>query len=239
MKKLTLIFIGLLLCLASFAQPDKADVRRGNREFRRGNYSRADILYRRALLADSTSFAARYNLAGALYRQNNMEEAGRQLETLRPAVSGSRYAARYWFNTGDVALASKDYARAVEAFREALILEPDNMEAKENYVYARMMLQNQQQNQDQNQDQQDQNQDQNQDQDQDQNQDQDQQDQNQDQQNDDGDGQNQPQPRESGMTPQQMQQMLKAIQAKEQQTQDKVNREKAAAMGSRQRDMNW
>jgi hypothetical protein len=41
------------------------------------------------------------------------------------------------------------------------------------------------------------------------------------------------------MTPQQMQQMLKAIQAKEQQTQDKVNREKAAAMGSRQRDMNW
>ncbi|MBO4434118.1 MAG: tetratricopeptide repeat protein [Bacteroidales bacterium] len=235
MKKLILILLGLAMCLAASAQPDKADVRRGNREFRRGHYPQADIFYRRALLADSTSFAARYNLAGALYRQNNIEEAGRQLETLRPAVADSRYAARYWFNTGDVALAAKDYKKAVDAFRETLILEPDNMEAKENYVYARMMLKNQEQNQDQNQDQKDQNQEQNQDQ----NQDQQDQNQDQDQQDQDGDGQDRPQPRQSDMTPQQMQQMLKAIQAKEQETQDKVNREKAEALGARQRDKNW
>ena len=229
MKKLILILLGLLVCMVSFAQPDKADVRRGNREFRRGHFPQADILYRRALLADSTSFAAGYNLANALYREENLEEAGKQMERLQPMVAQSPYAAWWWFNTGDIACGAKDYGKAAEAFKQVLIREPDNMEAKENYVYARLMQKNQEggdqnQNQDQNQDQNQQDQDQNQDQ-------------NQDQQNDDGDGENQPQP--SGMTPQQMQQMLRAIQAKEQETQDKVNREKAEALGARQKDKNW
>ena len=35
------------------------------------------------------------------------------------------------------------------------------------------------------------------------------------------------------------QQMLKAIQAKEKETQDKVNKEKAAALQSRQKEKNW
>ena len=235
MKRLTLIFIGILTCLALLAQPDKADVRRGNREFRHGNFPTADILYRRALLADSTSFAARYNLAGALYREKNLEEASRQLEVLRPAVAESPYAVWWWFNTGDVALGVKDYGKAVEAFREVLLRDPDNMEAKENYVYARMMLKDQQQNQgqqDQPQDQ-DQNQDQNQDQPQPQDQPQDQGQQN------DGENERKPEPGENGLDPQQVQQLLKAIQAKEQETQDKVNREKAEGLRSRQKDKNW
>ena len=33
--------------------------------------------------------------------------------------------------------------------------------------------------------------------------------------------------------------MLKAIQAKEQETQDKVNKEKAAALQSKQKEKNW
>ena len=41
------------------------------------------------------------------------------------------------------------------------------------------------------------------------------------------------------ISPQQAQQMLKAIQAKEKETQDKVNREKAEALKSRQKEKNW
>ena len=41
------------------------------------------------------------------------------------------------------------------------------------------------------------------------------------------------------ITPQAAQQMLQAIQAKEKETQDKVNKAKAAAMKSRQREKNW
>ena len=47
---------------------------------------------------------------------------------------------------------------------------------------------------------------------------------------------NQAQPK---ITPQAAEQMLQAVQEKENQTQDKVNKEKAKALKSKQREKNW
>ena len=220
------------------AQTDKREVRAGNRKFSKEEYKAAEIDYRKAVLKDSLSVAGEYNLASSLYRQQDWDGAGKALQTVKDIAPGTENAARWHYNTGDVALQKKDYASAVKAFREALLLDPGDLDAKENYIYAKLMLQNQQNgggggggdqdNQDQNQ-QQDQNQNQNQDQ---QQQDQDQQD-NQDQQD------SQEQPSQQHISPQQAQQMLQAIQAKEKETQDKVNKEKAAALKSRQKDKNW
>ncbi len=251
-KSLTLILLLLVSVLAS-AQVDKKDVRRGNRQFAKAKYGEADISYRKGLNADSTSVASAYNLGNNLYRQGNYAEAGKFYQQAMRHIPETRSLKKRnaegfdtYFNIGDAALQQKQYRAAMEAFAQALVINPDDMEAKENYVYARKMLENNpdgggggndQQNQDQNQDQnQNQNQDQNQDQ-QDQNQDQDQnKDQNQDQQ----DQGQQPKPQgESGISPQQAQQMLQAIQAKEKETQDKVNKEKAAVLKSRQKEKNW
>ena len=243
-KSLTLIFLLLVSVLAS-AQVDKKDVRRGNRQFAKAKYGDADISYRKGLNADSTSVASAYNLGNNLYRQGNFAEAGkfyqqalRHVPETRNLKKQSEQGFDTYFNLGDAALQQKQYRAAMEAFVQALLIDPDNMEAKENYVYARKMLENNpdggdggddQQNQDQNQDQnqEQQNQDQNQDQNKDENQDQ--QDQGQ-----------QPKPYHgSEISPQQAQQMLQAIQAKEKETQDKVNKEKAAVLKSRQKEKNW
>jgi len=230
--------LGLVLCEASYAQADRHDVRSGNRKFRKGDYVNSDISYRRALAKDSTSFAAGYNLANNLFRQENIEEASSRLESLSQAAATSVYGSQYYYNKGDVAIAKEDWQGAVDALKESLLRNPGDIEAKENYIYAKKKLEEQQnggggENQDQNQDQQDQNGggDQNQDQ-QDQNQDQ-----NQDQQNQPQQGEQQPQ--EVKISPQQAQQMLQAIQAKEKETQDKVNKEKAEALKSRQKEKNW
>ena len=236
------VFAGLFLsCLSLCAQADRSEVRAGNRQFRKGNWQKAEIDYRKALLKDSTSFAASYNLAGALYREENFEEAGKSLEAVRDAAPLSVNAADYYYNQGNVAVQGKDWGAAVEAYRQSLLRNPGDMEAKENYAYAKLMLKNQEnggdgQNQDQNQNQdQDQNQDQNQNQNQDQNQNQ-----NQDQNQDQNQGnQPQPQPQQGQISPQQAQQLLKAIQAREKETQEKVNKEKAAVMKSRQKEKNW
>ena len=245
-KSLTLLFLLLVSVLAS-AQVDKKDVRRGNRQFAKAKYGDADISYRKGLNADSTSVAAAYNLGNNLYRQGNFAEAGkfyqqalRHIPETRSLKKQSAQGFDTYFNIGDAALQQKQYRAAMEAFIQALLIDPDNLEAKENYVYARKMLennpdgggggndqQNQDQNQEQNQDQQ--NQDQHQDQNQDKDQNQDQQDQGQ-----------QPKPYNgSEISPQQAQQMLQAIQAKEKETQDKVNKEKAAVLKSRQKEKNW
>ena len=233
-KYLTLIFL-LLAGLTAFAQVDRKDVRRGNRQFAKAKYGEADISYRKGLNADSTSVASAYNLGNNLYRQGNYAEAGKFYQQALRHVPETRSLKKQnaqgfdtYFNIGDAALQQKQYRAAMEAFAQALIINPDDMEAKENYIYARKMLENNPDgggggNDDQNQDQnQNQNQDQDQNKDQDQNQDQ--------QQKPNG---------ESGISPQQAQQMLQAIQAKEKETQDKVNKEKAAVLKSRQKEKNW
>ena len=241
MRKLIYILALLSISVAMSAQTDRKEVRSGNRQFRRENYKEAEISYRKALVKDSLSFAANYNLANVLYRGEHYDEAGKILETVREAAPASEYGADYFFNAGDIALAKKDYAAAVDAFKQSLLLNPGDLQAKENYIYARKMLENRQQNgggQDnqQNQDEQ-QNQDNqdNQDNQQDRN---DNQQNNQDQQ-DSQDGRNGQQPQPVKISPQQAQQMLKAMQAKEKETQDKVNREKAEALKSRQKEKNW
>ena len=234
----------LILMLASpvmlQAQSDRSEVRAGNREFKKGEFREAELDYKRALVEDSTSITAKYNLGNALYRTESYSEAELYLKGLGDSlksVSPSR-ASDCFHNSGNLALKQKKYQEAVDAYKESLRLEPDNFETKSNLAYAQKMLkeqqqQQQQQNQNQQQDQKDQqDQDQNKDQDQ-QNQD-NQQDQNQDQQNQQQQQQDQPQ-----ITPQAAQQMLQAIEDKEKQTQDKVKKAKAEQQKSKEKEKNW
>ena len=161
----------------------------------------------------------------------------------------------YYHNLGNSFLAQKKYQEAVDAYKNALRRNPGDNETRENYIYAKKKLEDGQ-NQDQQQQQQDQNQ-QNQNQDQ-QNQNQDQQDQqnqNQDQQNDnkdqnqdknnnpDKDQQDKQDQQQNGnqpkISPQAAEQMLQAMQEKENQTQEKVKEEKAKALKSKQKEKNW
>lgn len=234
--------MALLLLLPSLpmqGQADKKEVRAGNRKFAKENYKEAEIDYRKALLRDSLSFAANYNLASTQYRENDFAAAARTLEALKrhtEQIEASSHASDLYFNDGDIAIKQKNWQAAVDALKQSLLLRPGDMEAKENYIYAKKMLENQQKqggggakdNQEQQQDKKDkQEQKNNQDNNQDNNKEQ----------------QQQPQARqnqgEQQISPQQAQQMLRAIQAKEKETQDKVNKEKAEALKSRQKEKNW
>ena len=244
MKRVLYILLTFLFVFGgvapAVAQVDRRDVRKGNRDFKKENYREAEIDYRKALVKDSLSLAANYNLANTLYKGGNHEQAGKCLETVKEIAPASASAADYYFNLGDVAIARQDWQGAVDAFKESLLRNPGDLQAKENYIYAKKKLEDQQNQQDQNQ-QNDQNQnDQNQDQN-DQNQNQDQNDQNKDRQNDQNQNQNndQNQDKQPKISPQAAQQMLQAIQAKEKETQEKVNKQKAEALKSRQKEKNW
>lgn len=249
-------FLLMLSCAVAFAQTDRREVRAGNRQFKKGNWQNAEIEYRKAQVKDTSSFAANYNLAGALYREGNYDEAGKSLERLKDVAPMSANSADYYYNLGNIAVQKKDWKAAVDAYKQSLLRNPGDLDAKENYAYAKQMLKNEggdggddQQNQDQNNDQNNQNNNNGQNQDNDQNKDQNQdQNQNNDQNKDQNKDQNQgdrPKPQqgegqgEAKISPQQAQQMLKAVQAREKETQDKVNKEKAALLKSRQKEKNW
>lgn len=225
---LTVLLILLLNAAAAFAQADRHDVRQGNRHFERGDFGAAELAYRKGLVKDSLSTAARYNLASSLYRQENYDGA----KEIMGSFDGQEVSADIHYNTGDIALQLKDYASAVEAFRQSLLQNPGDLDAKENYIYAKKMLENQQsggQDEQENQDDNDSQDDQNPS---------GQQPQPQPDQND-GDGGDDGSGSEASISPQQAQQMLNAVQAQEERTRDKVDREKAAALKSRQKEKNW
>ena len=234
----------------SSAQVYRRETRRGNRDLSEGAYEKAREHYRKAYSGDS--LIAAYNLANALHLDRtdsakvarNDTLALESLDEVKNLVAGTRYEADYYFNHGVVAASMEDWQTAVEDFKRVMLLRPDDMAAKENYVYAKEHLQKNPNggggggNNDQQQDQNDQQNDQN-DQQQDQkDQQQDQNDQKPDQKNDqqqDKGGQ----PQEQKISPQQAQQILQAIQAKEKETQEKVNKNKAEAMKSKQKEKNW
>ena len=243
-------------------ESDRRDVRRGNREFRDGNFKEAVVDYQKALLRDSTSFAASYNLAGALYKMENYSEAKAVLDTVAKAAPESGHASDYYYNLGNTASALEDWQAAVDAYKASLLENPGDVDAKENYIYAKKKLEDQKNNQNnQNQDNQDnkdnkdnkdnqdnqnnQNNQNNQDQDNKDNKDNqdnqnDRNEDNRDQNQDNGNGGSQPQgSSQPQISKQAAQQMLNAIMAKEKETQDKVKKEKAAVMKSRQKEKNW
>ncbi len=263
-----MIAAAVLCSLNAQAQTDRREVRGGNRDYKKADYAAAEIDYKKALVKDSTSVAAQYNLANTLYKIENWQEAEKYAGKALDSLSRSPRAADAFYNSGDIYLQQRRWSEAIEAFKESLRRNPGDMDAKSNLAYAQKMLQNEQQqqqnrqdnqnqdqnnqdqnNQDQNRDNKDnQDQDQNKDRDNKDNQDSDQnkdknQDQNQNQNNpdqnqDNNDNQNQDgqQPK---ITPEAASQMLQAIQEKENETQDKVNKEKAAALKSRQKEKNW
>ena len=231
MRKILCILLTLLVALPLSAQVDKREVRKGNRKFSKKNYKESELDYRRALVKDSTSFAATYDLASALYEQKDYQGAASTLEKLKDAAPDSPDAAKYYFNLGNTALQMEQYKPAMEAFKQSLLRNPGDLKAKENYLYAKAKAEDEDQQQKGDQgdkgDQDDQ---------QDQKDQQDKQDQPQDQPQDQ---QKQEQPQPQKISPQQAQQMLQAMQAKEKETQEKVEKEKALKAQSRQKDKNW
>ena len=253
MRKYIYMVLLLTVAFSAAGQEDKRDVRKGNRDYKKGEFAESEINFRKGIVKDSLSVAANYDLASSLYRQNKAKEAldVLQKQTVKELAAASEYGADYFYNIGDAAIAVEDWQTAVDALEESLLRNPGDLNAKENYIYAKKKLEQQQQQQQQQQN--DQNQDQNQDGQNDQNKnDQNKNDQNKDDQKDDKkndqnqdnkdqnkDQSQQNQGQQPKITPQAAQQMLQAIQAKEKETQEKVKKEKAAALQSRQKERNW
>ncbi|NLD21597.1 MAG: hypothetical protein GX664_03825, partial [Bacteroidales bacterium] len=73
--KIIFILCLLMVSVASFAQTDRREVRGGNRDFKKENFQEAEIDYKKAIVKDSTSNAANFNLGNTYFRMENFQEA--------------------------------------------------------------------------------------------------------------------------------------------------------------------
>ena len=206
-----------------FAQKEASDVRRGNREYNKQNYTEAEVNYRRGLEKNKNGYEAHYNLGDALFKQDKYADAQAEFETAAKMLDKKEDKTRYakaMHNIGNCQFAQQQYDKAVAAYQESLRANPADNDTRYNLVKSMQMLQQQQQQQQQNQQNQDQKQDQKQDQQQQQ-----QNQQNQDQQQDQQEQQQQQEQNDDQMDKETAEQILQALEQDEQDTQEKMQRQ--------------
>lgn len=251
MQRYVILLAALLAAVSALGQqmPERREVRKGNRLYNKGEYQQSIERYGRALMLDPASFEATYNLGNALSKAEMYDKAEQmQNRAAADTLRSDTERAEAYYNLGNTQFRQKKYREALESYKRSLLLNPDDREAKYNYAYTKHLLddeqknggggggdQNQQNKDQQNKDQQNQ-QGQN-------NQNQQGQDQNKDQgqgqpdgkDGEQGEGEGQPRPED--ISPQEQEQMLDAIQAQEDRTQEKL-KEKRRAMVVRS-GKNW
>ena len=161
-----------------------------------------------------------FNLGNTLTQQNKLQEAMEQYVGATKIEKDKSNLAQIYHNMGVIFHSQKDYAKAVEAYKESLRNNPKDDETRYNLALAQKQLQDQQQNQDQNQDQ-----DKQQDQQKDQQQNQDQQQQ-----------PSQPEKKDNEMSKENAEQLLNSVMQDEKDVQDKVKKQQVLQGGRLEKD---
>lgn len=223
-------YIGLffLLIAATTVHAQKAErdlIRKGNRMYNDSVYENAEVNYRKALEINPKSTVAMYNLANTLMQQNKLQEAMEQFAGAAKVEKEKPNLAQIYHNMGVIFQSQKDYAKAIEAYKESLRNNPKDDETRYNLALAQKLLKDQQQDQ-QNQDNQQNQQTQEEKQDQQQNQ----------QQNQNNDQQQEPpqqQKQDNQMSKENAEQLLNSVMQDEKDVQDKVKKQQQVIKGNR------
>ncbi|MFC4722692.1 tetratricopeptide repeat protein [Geojedonia litorea] len=254
MKKIVL-YIAVLISALSFAQDkEKAQllaekkandyVYEANELVNEDNFISAEMEYRKAISKQPNTVAGTYNLGNSYYHKGNFDEAlWRHQQAAKNATDKSEKH-KAFHNIGNILMQNKQCKEAVEAYKNALRNNPSDDETRYNLALAKVCAEQQQDenkddkqddkkdqdqdNKDQNKDQQQENQDQKDQGDQ-------KEDKGKDKQNEEGkpkedqgkgDQEQKQQPRPQQLSPQQIKNLLEAMNNQEQKVQEKINAEK-------------
>ena len=229
-KKYVGIVLLLLIAVSMSAQKaERAFIRKGNRFFKDSVYVNAEVNYRKALEANPKSTISMFNLGNTLMQQNKFQEAMEQYVGAAKVEKEKPNLAQIYHNMGIIFHSQKDYAKAVEAYKQSLRNNPKDDETRYNLALAQKMLK----------DQENQNQDQNQDQDkQDQQKEQEKEDQKKQdhQENQDQQQKSQPEKKENEMSKENAEQLLNSVMQDEKDVQDKVKKQQVFQGGRLEKD---
>lgn len=251
---LALIVFGMNTTLtAQLIDAERSQLRKGNRAYESGDLPASQQAYEQALEKNEFNPTGHYNLGNTLYglTPDSVDRVADHFQKAANYSENDDTRARAYHNLGNTYMRGGKYKESVEAYKQALRLNPKDEDTRYNLAYAleKLRQQQQQQNQDQQDDKkenEDENQDKNQDQDkQDQdNQDQDKQDpeesenqdeqdqsqedqeqENQEQQNKDQQDSKEQKPSQQ-MSKEEIEQMLEALRYQEEKLQEKMQKKK-------------
>ena len=211
-KRKVAVTLLLLFVMSASAQTDRQYIRQGNKQFNAGDYPNAEVSYRKAVEKNPKNSQAVYNLGNALLAQKKDSAAIEQFQSAAKLETNPLRKYQSFHNIGVICQSHKMYGDAIEAYKNALRLNPADDETRYNLVLCQHQKQKQDQNkQDQQQNKNDQNKD-------------DKKDQQKQDQNKDQDKKDKPQEQKPQMSKENAEQLLNAAMQQEKQTQDRMKK---------------
>ena len=144
-KKVATLFL-LFITMTAVAQTDRQYIREGNKQFHRGDYPGAEVSYRKAIEKNPRNPQAAFNLGNALMAQKKDSAAVQQFESAARLETNPLRKAQSYHNMGVICQSHKMYGEAIEAYKNALRLNPDDDETRYNLVLCKHQKQKQDQN---------------------------------------------------------------------------------------------
>ena len=208
-KNVIAVFIFMVLGSSSFAQNSKDEIFKGNKAYKENNLPAAESAYREVLKKDENNDVANYNLGNVLYKKEDAEEAAKYFDEAIKNTNDNQLKQKAFYNKGVAYQKAKKLPECIVAYKNALMLNPNDEDARQNLERAlKQQQQQQQQNKKDNQDKKQQPKDQKK---------------NNEQQN------NEPKPQPSKISKQDAEEKLKSLLEKEKELQEKLHKLKGAA----------
>ena len=153
-KKIILlkIFLVIGLLLVGCSQSTEKLIQRGNEDFAKYLYEDALEAYQEAQIESPQLPQPYYNAANVFYRQGDYLQALEQLSTALKLSEEDSLKQNSYYNLGNNSYNSQELEHAVDAYRAALLIDSNDLDAKYNLELA-LQQQEQQEQQQQEQDQ--------------------------------------------------------------------------------------
>jgi Ca-activated chloride channel family protein len=144
--KLYITTIFFFLFNALLAQNANNIIKDGNDAYKKGDFKNAAQLYLKALSKDSKNDITKFNLGNALEKQINFSEAEKYYNEVASTTMNSDIKSKALYNKGVTEAQQEKLVEAIEAFKKALLLNPDDNDTRENLQKAINDLKKKQQN---------------------------------------------------------------------------------------------
>ena len=128
---------------SAYAQTDRQYIRQGNKQFEAGDYANAEVSYRKAVEKNPKNPKAAYNLGNALMAQKKDSAAIEQFQSAARIETNPLRKYQSFHNIGVICQTHKMYGEAIEAYKSALRLNPNDDETRYNLVLCKHQKQKQ------------------------------------------------------------------------------------------------
>lgn len=134
--RLFILFICTILMFSANAQKTAQLIEKGNQDYKKKHFAKANASYSKAIEKDKTNAVAKFNSGNAKQQLKNYEDAAKSYEAAAKTTNDPILKSQAFYNQGLSFIRQKKLNEAIDAFKKSLRLNPEDNEARQNLQKA-------------------------------------------------------------------------------------------------------